>query len=343
MRALRRRLLSSAIHSSRATEITCGVFIPPKIPSKQVSRVTWRAWITFVVLCVVWGVPYFFIKLALADLSPVWIAFTRITLAAAVLLPIACKRGALDKVFEHKGAIVAFAIIELVAPFVLIGTGEQWISSSLAGILVATVPMLVLLLAPLFGLSERLGPARLLGLFIGFLGVLTLSGVDPNQGPMLWAGVACVMVASIGYAIGPLLVQKHLADVDETGAVAASLVVAAVLLAPLAAFSIPARMPSMLSIVSVVVLGTLCTAAGLVLYLYLITEAGAARAAVVAYVCPGVAALAGVWVLDEPFGFGAAVGMLMILVGSWLATRKSQEPVQVSPHPVPPPQAGEGM
>ncbi|HEX7116556.1 MAG TPA: DMT family transporter [Steroidobacter sp.] len=306
---------------------------------------TWRAWITFVVLCVVWGVPYFFIKLALADLSPVWIAFARITLAAAVLLPIALKRGALDRVFEHKGAIVVFAVIELVAPFVLIGTGEQWISSSLAGILVATVPMLVLLLAPLFGLSERLGPARLFGLAVGFLGVLALMGVDPNQGPMLWAGVACVMIAAIGYALGPLVVQKHLADVDEIGAVVASLVVAAVLLAPLAAFSIPARMPSVLSIVSVVVLGTVCTAAGLVLYLYLITEAGAARAAVVAYVCPGVAAVVGVWVLDEPFGLGSAAGMLMILVGSWLATRKSVEPAKVSqapPHPVPPPQAGEG-
>jgi drug/metabolite transporter (DMT)-like permease len=116
-----------------------------------------------------------------------------------------------------------------------------------------------------------------------------------------------------------------LSDVDELGAVAASLVVASILLLPLAALSAPNHMPSALSLSAVAALGIACTALALYLYFYLINVAGAARASVVAYINPAVAAVIGVLVLNEPFGVATAVGMAMILFGSWLATGKSRE------------------
>jgi drug/metabolite transporter (DMT)-like permease len=286
---------------------------------------TWRAWATFATLCAIWGLPYFFIKLALQDLSPVCIAWGRITLGAVVLVPIAWHRGVLQKAFAHKAAIVAFAVLELVVPFSLIAMGEQWISSSLTGILIATVPLSVVVIAPLFGVREHLGPLRIAGLAIGFCGVIAIVGLDTGHGPMLWAGVVCIMISVAGYAIGPLVVQRYLSDVDELGAVAASLVVASVLLLPFAALSAPNHIPSALSLTAVAALGIACTALALYLYFYLINVAGAARASVVAYINPAVAAVIGVLVLHEPFGWGAGVGLAMILFGSYLATGRSKE------------------
>jgi drug/metabolite transporter (DMT)-like permease len=289
---------------------------------------SWRAYITFAVLCIAWGVPYFFIKLAVQELSPGCIAWGRITLAALILVPVAWRRGVLRPALAHKGAVCAFAIAELVFPFFLIALGEQWLSSSLAGILVATVPLTVVMLAPLFGVHEPLGFGRIAGLAIGFAGVVALLGFDTGQGPMLWAGVAATLVAVIGYAVGPLVVERYLGDVDELGALACSLVVASVVLFPIAFLSAPAHMPSTLSMTSVAVLGVVCTALALLLYFYLISEAGAARASLVAYVCPAVAAVLGVAVLHEHFGIAAIVGLLMILFGSWLASSRTQRPVE---------------
>jgi drug/metabolite transporter (DMT)-like permease len=285
---------------------------------------------TFVALCVIWGLPYFFIKLALAELAPADVAWGRIALGAAVLLPVAWKRGSLASLGSHKRAVCAFAFVELIGPFFLISQGERWVSSSLTGILVATVPLIVVVLSPLFGVRERLSGRRLAGLFIGFAGVITLLGLDVVQGPHAWAGVACVAVSAVGYASGLLIVQKHLSEVDELGAVAASLGVASVVLLPAALWSAPARMPSPLVLVSLGVLGLVCTATALWLYFFLIARIGAARAAVITYVNPAVAALLGVAVLHESFGLGSALGLMLILLGSWLAThRPLPEPARV--------------
>lgn len=281
---------------------------------------TWRTWTTFIALCVIWGLPYFLIKVALVDLSPAVVAWGRIALGALVLLPIAWHRGMLRPTLAHKGAIVAFAICELVGPFSAISFAETRISSSLTGVLVATVPLVVAIIAPLFGIREKLGTRRVIGLTIGFAGVVALLGIDRLSGPDQWVGAAVLVIAVLGYAIGPLIVQRYLAGVDELGATAASLSVAAVILLPFALYHAPTQMPSSTSIASVVALGVVCTALALFLFFYLIHAAGASRAAVVAYINPGIAALLGVLVLNEPFGLGLVIGLSMILFGSWLAT-----------------------
>lgn len=286
-----------------------------------------RTWTAFIVLCLIWGIPYFLIKVALVDLSPAVVAGGRIALGAAVLLPIAWHRGVLKPVLAHKGAIVAFAVCELVIPFSAVSVAEVWISSSLTGVLIATVPLVVAVIAPMFGIRERIGPRRIVGLAIGFAGVVALLGIDRLTSLEQWLGAAVAFVAVVGYAVGPLIVQRHLAGVDELGATASSLTVAAVILAPFAFYFAPVQTPSMTSIASVVVLGVVCTALALMLFFYLIHNAGASRAAVVAYINPAVAALLGVLVLREPFGPGLVIGMVMILFGSWLATSGKREVV----------------
>lgn len=279
-----------------------------------------RAWAAFAALSVIWGVPYFFIKVALEDLSPACVAWGRVTLAAVVLLPLAWHRGALRGLKSRAAAICAFAVAELVGPFLLIALGERYVSSSLTAILMATVPLVVVGLAPWFAPSERPGFRRLAGLGLGLLGVVALLGIDVAGRPLELVGAACVLGGAVGYAVGPLIVQRYLAGLAPLGTVAASLTVSAIILAIPAAVTAPTALPSRLAVGSVVVLGLACTALALVLYLFLVAEAGAARATVITYVNPVVAMLLGAGVLHERLSFASVGGLLLVLLGSWLAT-----------------------
>ena len=279
-----------------------------------------RAWAAFAALSVIWGIPYFFIKVALADFSPAFLAWGRVSLAAALLLPLAWQRGALRGLGAKAGAVCAFAFSELVGPFFLIAFGERFISSSLTAILMATVPLMVVLLAPILAPSTRPGPRRLIGLGLGLLGVVALLGVDVGGRPLELLGAACVLGGALGYAVGPLLIQRHLASHDPLGTVAASLSVSALALALPAALTAPSTWPSRAALVAVIVLGLACTALALVLYLFLVAEAGASRATVITYVNPVVAVLLGVSVLGEHLGAVSVGGLGLVLLGSWLAT-----------------------
>jgi drug/metabolite transporter (DMT)-like permease len=285
---------------------------------------TVRVWLAFLALCLIWGIPYFFIKIAVHELSPVWVAWGRLAFGTLVLLPVAWRRGAFQNIRKHRGAILAFAFAELVGPFYLIALGESWVSSSLAGILLAAVPLMVVIIAPLLGVKERLGPRRLIGLSIGLIGVVALLGIDTLHSANEWIGAACILAATIGYAVGPLIIQRHLSDTDPLGTVAASVAIGALALTVPALLSTPSTLPSPTAIASVVILGLVCTALGLLLFVYVISRAGAARAAVVTYVNPAVAVLLGVLILNEHFGVGSAIGLLLILLGSWLATSGSK-------------------
>ena len=287
------------------------------------AKSAWPVWLAFGALSVIWGLPYLFIKLAVAEIPPVTVAFGRLALGAAILLPVAWKRGSLRSAIAHWRPVCAFALIELAVPFPLISLGERWISSSLTAILIATVPFTVLLLSPLFGLRRQLTARRVVGLVCGFTGVVVLLGIDPVDGALGWLGVACVVIAVGGYAIGALIVERHLHGVDEFGSVALSLAVASLVLLPGIFLTVPESAPSMLAINSVIVLGVVCTAAALWLYFYLVARVGAARATVFTYVNPAVATLLGVVVLHEHFGTSLIAGLVLILTGSWLAAQRA--------------------
>jgi drug/metabolite transporter (DMT)-like permease len=277
--------------------------------------------VVFAALGVIWGLPYFFIKLAVQEVSPFVLAFCRVALAAALLLPIAWRRGSLRSLRGHKSAILAFALVEFAVPFTAISLGERWISSSVTGILIAMVPLSIALIQRFFGVSEALGVWRIAGLSLGFAGVAALLGTGPIAYPLGWAGVGCMLLATLGYAIGPLIIQRHLSKLDSIGPLAASLGMASVVLLIPAACNLPAQIPSAVTLVSIAVLGLICTAVAMLLMFYLVRHAGASRAAVITYINPVVATLLGVAVLHERLGIGGAVAFAAILLGSWLATR----------------------
>jgi drug/metabolite transporter (DMT)-like permease len=199
--------------------------------------------------------------------------------------------------------------------------GERWISSSVTGILIAMVPLSIALIQRFFGISESLGAWRIAGLTLGFIGVAALVGTGPITWPLGWAGVACMLVATLGYAIGPLIIQRHMSGLESIGPLAASLAVATVVLAIPAVLQMPDRWPSGSAIWSIILLGILCTAVAMLLMFYLVRAAGASRATVITYINPVVATLLGALVLHENLGVGGGIAFAMILLGSWLATR----------------------
>ncbi len=171
--------------------------------------------------------------------------------------------------------------------------------------------------------AKNAGTRRLLGLFVGLVGVVALLGLNTVSGSAEWIGAACVLLAAVGYAIGPLIVQRYLPGSDALGATAVSLGLGALILLIPAILTGPTSIPSPTAIASVAVLGFVCTALGLFLFVFLIREASASRATVITYVNPAVAVLLGVLILDERFGLGAIAGLVLILIGSWLTTGKS--------------------
>ena len=282
---------------------------------------TWRGWVVFAALGIIWGLPYFFIKVAVQEVSPFALAFVRVLLAALILMPIAWRRGALRSLAQHKAPIVAFGLIEFAIPFSLISLGERWISSSVTGILIAMVPLSIALIQRFFGIREALGGWRIAGLVVGFVGVAALLGTGPISGVLGWAGVGCMLVSTLCYAVGPLIIQRHMHGLDSIGPLAASLGVASAILLIPAALEIPSSLPSANALASIAVLGILCTAVAMLLMFYLVRDAGASRASVITYINPVVATLLGVLVLDEHLGIGGFIAFALILLGSWLATR----------------------
>jgi drug/metabolite transporter (DMT)-like permease len=299
--------------------------------------VTRRAWIAFATCSVLWGIPYFFIKVAVDDLPAVFVAWARIALGAAILLPLAWHRGALRGLAERKWALIAFALVEIAGPFTLIPIGEERISSSLAAILIAAVPLTIALLAIRFAPHERVRGARLVGLFVGLGGVVLLLGIDVAGKPDELIGALCILGATLGYAGGPLIANARLSDLPPVAPVAAALGVCTVALALPAALSLPDHAPPLKAVGSVVVLGVACTAIALVVFFVLLTEAGASRASVITYINPVVAVGLGVPFLGESLGMASIAGLVLILGGSYLSTggavrRASSSPGAQPPH-----------
>jgi len=280
--------------------------------------VTRRGWLLFLALSVIWGIPYLLIKVAVRELTPASLVFLRTALGALLLLPAVMKNGNLRALLPRWRPILLFTLVEVALPWWLLADAERRISSSLSGLLVASVPLLGALLSRLTGAHEPLGTRRFAGLGVGFAGVVALLGLD-LRGDV--AAIVEMTLVVLGYALGPLIVSRRLADLASLDVVAVSIGLCALVYAPVGIAQLPPAMPSPAVIGSVGVLGIACTAVAFLLFFRLIAEVGPVRATVITYVNPAIALLAGVTVLGEPFTPGTAVGFVLIIAGSWLATR----------------------
>ena len=282
---------------------------------------TRRAWAELIGLSAIWGSSYLFISLTLRGFGPFVLVFLRVGLAAAVLAPVLVRKREVLAGRWHLVPLVALPQVAI--PFVLISAGEQRIDSGLAGILVATMPLWLVVLMPLLGLG-RPALKAVLGTLTGLVGVvLLLGGIGHGPAPDL-LGAGMVVAAAVCYAIGSAAAKRFMSGVDPVVVTAATMTAAAVVTAPFAAFEIPSRLPEPTTLGALLALALVCTAAAFVLYNRLIAEAGPQRAGLVAYLAPLFAVTYGAVLLEEPIGVGTFAGLALILLGSWLTTRRGR-------------------
>lgn len=282
---------------------------------------TRKGWLLFTAMSVIWGIPYLFIKIAVKELDPAVVVFARVGIAALVLLPIAIQQGALRKLRTRWFILAALACIQIVVPFLLISYGEQHIASSLTSLLIAADPLLVVLFALRLDPGERVNGLRMLGLLIGMIGVITLLGLDVGGDSQRLLGAVLVLLATIAYAISALLVKRPaISALPSLGVATVECITTTILLIPLAAIRWPARFPSLQVVISLLILGLICTALAYVLYFNLIAEVGASRATVITYVNPAISVFLGVILLGEPLNLPIILGFLLIILGSWFST-----------------------
>ncbi len=283
---------------------------------------TRRGLLLFTAMCLIWGIPYLFIRIAVSELTPATLVFLRTGIAAVVLLPIAIGRGGMRPLAGKWRPLVVFALVEIGIAWFALSSAEQHISSSLAGLLISAVPLVGVVIAPVFGNRERFGPLNLTGLLLGVGGVAAIVGFDLRATGLL--PLLDIGVVAICYAVGPAILARYLSGLPSVGVIAASLTVCAVAYAPVAALQWPRTIPSAGVLASVGVLALVCTALAFLIFFALIAEIGPVRATVITYINPAVAAVAGILVLRERFTAGMGIGFVLVLIGSTLATRRAR-------------------
>jgi drug/metabolite transporter (DMT)-like permease len=281
---------------------------------------TRRALLLFLAMSVIWGISYLFIRIAVSDLSPFVLVFARTGIAVLILLPIALSRGEVRGLAKSWLPLLVFAAIEIGIPWVLMSHAEQSISSSLAGLLVAAVPLVGVVIATALGNREHLGLASVSGLLLGVVGVAAIVGFDLKA--LNWVALVEMGLVAVGYAVGPAILSRYLSGLPSVGVIAVALTACAIVYAPVAALQWPHSVPPVSVLASVAVLAVVCTALGFLLFFALVAEIGPVRATVITYVNPAVAAVLGVIVLRERFTAGMAVGFVLVVLGSILATRR---------------------
>jgi drug/metabolite transporter (DMT)-like permease len=283
-------------------------------------EMTRRGLVLFGLMSVIWGIPYLFIRIAVAEITPATLVFVRTAIAAAILLPIALVRVDLRPVLARWQWVVAFAAIEIGIPWIALASAEQHLTSSLTGLLIAGVPLVGTTFAIATGGVDRFGRTGMIGLLVGLAGVAAIVGGDyATSDPTALVQIAVVVVC---YAVGPAILARRLGGVSTIGVMALSLALAAVVYAPIAAGQLPSVMPSTNVVASVVILAVVCTAVAFLVFGALIDEIGPVRSTVITYVNPAVAAVLGVVVLNEPFTVAMAIGFALVILGSTLATRR---------------------
>jgi drug/metabolite transporter (DMT)-like permease len=294
-----------------------------------------RAVVLFVALGVAWGIPYLLIKVAVGELSPVVLVFTRTLLGGLLLMPIAFAKGAVRPVLAHWRMLIVYSVAEIIVPWLLLTRAEQRLSSSLAGLLIAAVPLVSVGVAFVSGRREHLGAVGAVGLLVGLAGVAFLVGVDVRGSA--WSAVGEMAVVVVGYATGATLLGRSLGQLPGLGVVAGSFVVSSVVYAPFAIPALPHHFPSPKVIWSVALLVVVCTAIAFLLLFALVAEIGSVRATTITYLAPAVAVVAGALVLHEQVTVWTVVGFALVLGGCVLVSRgrgsRGNVPTAAKAHP----------
>ena len=282
-----------------------------------------RHWFLFITVGLLWGMPYLLLKVSVEELSVPVIVCSRTFIGALVLVPIALRQNTLLPALKKYHYVLLYAVLELFIPWLLITSAEQKITSGLAGLLVATVPIWTTVIASVKGDKTVWHKKRLGGLLIGFIGVLLVVGIESIRSDQNPLAILMILVASLSYATAVATVTATIPEIDPIAINGLAMISAAIFFLPFALFALPDQMPTAHVIASQITLGLLPTAMAFILFFELMRDVGPARASLVTYLNTAFAVVLGVLILHEPLTLGIVVGLPLVLIGSYFAGRKS--------------------
>ena len=284
-----------------------------------------RGLFLFILVGFLWGIPYLFIKIAIdpeSGFTPAIVVCLRTAIGAAILIPLAIKQGQLGAALRGAKYVFFYALLEMIGPWILIGTAEQKISSGLAGLLVASVPIWATIFASLRGDKTVWQRKRLFGIVVGFIGLIAVVGIESITGSSDPLSIAMVLVASIGYSYAVMMVQGALPNVSGIAINAVAMAMTALFYAPWAIAQWPTHEISQGAIRAIIGLGVLSTGAAFAAFFTLANIIGVARGSLVTYLNTAFAVVLGVVILNEPLTTGIILGLPLVLIGSYFASRK---------------------
>jgi len=284
-----------------------------------------RNLVLFILVGFLLGIPYLFIRVAVdpeTGFSPAIVVFMRVFIGALILLPIAIYDKSFFIAIKGWKYIAVYALFEMVIPWILIGTAEQSISSGLAGLLVASVPIFSTIITSLHGDKSVWHPRRLFGMGVGFLGVFLLVGIESFTGSSNPISILMMLGASIGYAYAVIFISRKLPGVSGVAINGIAMAMTAIFYSPALLLLWPDRAIGTTAIYSVIALGVFSTGIAFAVFFTVMAEIGPARASLVTYMNTAFAVVLGVIILSEPLTIGIIVGLPLVLVGSYLASRK---------------------
>ena len=284
-----------------------------------------RGWSLFLLVGLLWGVPYLFIKVAVdptGGFTPAAVVCIRTAIGALMLLPWAIHQGSLKAALTGIKYIIPYAILEMIGPWILIGTAEQKLSSGLSGLLVASVPFFASIFAWLRGDSTVWHHKRLIGMIVGFIGLILVVGIESIQGSADPLSIAMILLASVGYAYAVMYVQGKLPGVSGVAINGVAMLITAIFYAPITIATWPDHSLKSSAILAVIALGVFSSGFAFAIFFTLVTIIDVARASLVTYLNTAFAVVLGVIVLGEPLTIGIVLGLPLVLVGSYFASRK---------------------
>jgi len=282
-----------------------------------------RAYFHFAVSGLFWGIPYLLMKVAVRDLEPAVIVCGRVLIGAIILIPLAIHQKVLMDAIRGWRYVLPYAIFEMMIPWILITNAEKKISSGLAGLLIATVPIWSTIFASLAGDKTVWHSKRLVGIAIGFAGLVGLVGYESIFGETDIISILMMLVAAISYSFAVNMISIKLPDVSGIAINGVAMFITAVAYAPLMVLQWPAaNTVSAESALSLLALGIFCTALAFISFFIVMKEIGPARASIGTYVNTAVAVVLGVIILSEPLTLGIIIGLPLVMIGSFLASRK---------------------
>ena len=281
----------------------------------------------FALVGLLWGIPYLFIKIAVDEergYAPAIVVFGRVLIGAAILIPLAIKDRSIFAAFRGIKFVAFYAVLEMIIPWILIGTAEQKISSGLAGLLIASVPIWSNIITYLQGDKEALKANRVLGIGIGFIGVVLIVGIETLTGSSDPLSILMVIVAAIGYAYAIIMIRNKLPDVSGIAINAVAMAITAIFYLPFTIALWPDHTVAPEATWSVIALGVFSTGIAFAIFFTLIADIGPTRASLVTYWNTAIAVLLGVIILSEPLTIGMTIGLPLVMLGSWLVNRRQK-------------------